>query len=90
MDSQQQLDENAINVLTVLRERSMDGYALLSKTKLDRKALETTLRQLVGRALVRVTGDYTEERLGESFFSVPSEVVGFVDQVLGRPTRYYR
>ena len=81
--------DDALRVLAVLRDRSMDGYNLMSKSALDRDALERTLRDLTGRALVRATGYLTADRLGESFFSVPQDVLGYVDQLLGRVRNTY-
>jgi hypothetical protein len=79
-----QADDATRTVLAVLRDRSMDGYTLMSKSGLDRPRLEQILRDLTARALVRATGYITADRLGESFFSVPQDMLGYVDQLLGR------
>lgn len=85
------LGDDALNVLGVLRDRSMDGYTLMSKSGSDRVQLEKILRDLTTRALVRATGYITADRLGESFFSVPQDMLGYVDQLLGRVrSAFYR
>jgi hypothetical protein len=78
---------DSLRVLSVLRDKSMNGYMLLSKSALQRDALLTSLRELTGQALVRASGEITVERMGESFFSIPMEALGYVDQLLGRVRR---
>jgi hypothetical protein len=68
----------------VLRDKSMNGYMLLSKSALDREKLLASLHELTAQALVRTSGEITVERMGESFFSIPMEALGYVDQLLGR------
>jgi hypothetical protein len=81
--------DEAMKVLAVLRDQSMDGYTLMSRAGVDRQQLESILRDLTGRAIVRATGYITAERLGESFFSVPQDMLGYVDQLLGRVRSIY-
>jgi len=81
---QQEITPESLKVLAALRDQAMNGYLLLSKSGLDRDVLETSLRTLTSQALVRVAGDVTAERLGESYFSISREALNYVDQLLGR------
>jgi len=73
----------AKKVLKEVRARSMPGYALQSKTGLERPALISALEFLVERSLVRVTGDLSPEAIGDSVVSVPIDVIGEADVFLG-------
>lgn len=89
MPTEDQLDGDDLKVLGALREQAMDGYTLQSKTNLKGEELGAPLRKLVGQALVKVSGDLTPDRIGESFFSVPIDAVGYADSLLGRLGRVY-
>jgi hypothetical protein len=90
MATQDELGHDTLKVLGALREQSMDGYTLQSKTLLQKEDLAKSLSQLVSQALVKVAGDLNPERIGESFFSVPIDAVGYADSLLGRLPRSYR
>lgn len=73
----------AKKVLKEVRARSMPGYALQSKTGLDRPALVSALEFLLDRSLVRVTGDLSPDAIGDTVVSVPIDVIGEADLFLG-------
>lgn len=76
------LNADARTVLTAVRTRSMDGYALQSRTGFDRKKLVDALEELLHRSLIRVTGSMDVEGVGDSVISVPLDAIGVVDLVL--------
>lgn len=78
-----QLDENATKVLKEVRLRSMDGYALQSRTGLEGEPLVKAITILRDNSLVRVTGELSLDAIGDSVFSVPIDVMGEVDLMLG-------
>ena len=86
------LDDNAKKVLKELRIQSMDGYSLQSRTGLSLEPLVQAINVLRENSLVRVTGELTADAIGDSVFSVPIDVIGEVDIVLGnlRPRTSYR
>jgi len=81
------LDANALKVLGALRDRSMDGYNLMSRTSLDQTELNTSLNQLVNRKLVNVEGDLGGDRMLEAYFSLPVDALSYADSLLGRDLR---
>ena len=85
-----QLDGNSLKVLGMLRDRSMDGYTLMSKTALPERELESALEQLKSKSLVNVEGDLVPERMLEAYFSLPVDALGYADVILGRDLRTYR
>ncbi len=85
-----QLDPNSLKVLGALRDRSMDGYTLMSKTALPQTDLKTALDQLKSKALVNVEGDLVPDRMLEAYFSLPVDALGYADVILGRDLRTFR
>ena len=93
MDTQvQALGPNELKVLQELRSNSLPGYALLSKTGLVVPDLIEAANKLRDRMLLRVTGELTPSAVSDSVFSVPIDVIGEVDVLLGnlRPSRAER
>jgi len=88
----QTLDANEIKVLQELRSSSLPGYALQSKTGLGVPELIDAANKLRDRMLLRVTGELNASAISDSIFSVPIDVIGEVDVLLGnlRPGRSER
>ncbi len=86
------LSTEETRVLHELRSSSLPGYALLSKTGLSVEQLINAANGLRDRFLVRVTGEMTQGAIRDSVFSVPIDMIGEVDILLGnlRPTRQER
>jgi hypothetical protein len=78
-----EVETHAKKVLKEVRARSMPGYALQSKTGLDRDKLIPALEFLLEHSLVRVTGELNMEALGDSVISIPLESIGDADIFLG-------
>lgn len=76
-----------MKVLGALRDRSMDGYNLMSRTSLGQTELNTSLNQLVSRKLVNVEGDLGGDRMLEAYFSLPVDALSYADSLLGRDLR---
>src|SRR5262245_23374163 len=79
----QELGKNEMKVLQELRLNSLPGYALLSKTGLGVEDLIGAANNLRDRMLLRVTGELTSRAISDSIFSVPIDVIGEVDILLG-------
>jgi hypothetical protein len=76
-------DEAALGmIIRTLRESSMDGYSLLSKTGIDEDKLVKMLRTKLSR-IVTVRGDLTKERIGRAYLSIPPNAGQEADRVLG-------
>ena len=87
---QPQLPGDVKKVLSAVREQSMDGYSLVSRTGLDFGSLATAIEQLRSMRLLRVTGSLAPDAIGDTVFSVPVDAIGQADIVLGhiRPDGY--
>ena len=75
---------DTVNVLHVLREGAAEGYALLSKTGLDRNALARVLRELLAKDIIFVRGELEPERVGDAYVSVRPSARGQVEQMFYR------
>lgn len=76
-------DEAAVDmILRNLRERSMDGYSLLSKTGIDEDKLVEILQTKLSR-IVTIQGDLTKERIGKAYLSILPSARGEAERVLG-------
>jgi hypothetical protein len=86
------LSTEETRVLQELRLSSLPGYALLSKTGLNVTQPTAAANALRDRLLVRVTGELTPGAIRDSMFSVPIDMIGEVDILLGnlRPMRQER
>ncbi|MBI4246189.1 MAG: hypothetical protein HY728_02650 [Candidatus Rokubacteria bacterium] len=71
--------DDAFKILLALRESAADGYGLLSKTRLDPKALAKALGELLAQKIVIVKGELDPERIGETYVSVRPSARGFAD-----------
>lgn len=69
-------------IIRTLRESSMDGYSLLSKTGIDEDKLVEMLRTKLSR-IVTVRGDLTKERIGRAYLSIPPSAGQEAERVLG-------
>jgi hypothetical protein len=69
-------------VIRSLRESSMDGYTLMSKTGLDEDRLVEILRTKLSK-IVTVRGDLTKERIGKAYLSIPPSAQQEAERVLG-------
>lgn len=68
------------DILLALRQRSMDGYTLLSKIGLKEGQLVEALRKL--GSIVTVKGELREEKIGEAYLSILPSALGVVDRML--------
>ena len=84
MDPRGQLSEGALKVLNEVRDRSMDGYTVMYRTRLSPADLETAVRELVGQKLLEVKGELYATDIGEAVLYVPPQAKGYADFVLGR------
>lgn len=80
------LSENALRILHELRERAMDGYTVMSRTRLSQEELREALKefsQLSGPPLVKVKGDASGPAVGAAYLWVPPDAKGDADFLLG-------
>ena len=76
-------DEAAIDmILRNLRESSMDGYSLLSKTGIDEEKLVAILQTKLSR-IVTVQGALPKERIGKAYLSIRPSARGEAERFLG-------
>ena len=76
-------DEAALDmIIRILRESSMDGYSLLSKTGIGEDKLVEMLQTKLSR-IVTVQGDLTQERIGRAYLSILPSARGEAERVLG-------
>ncbi len=73
-------------VLLALREGAAEGYALMSKTGLDRDTLANVLRELLAKDIIFVRGELEPERVGDAYVSVRPSARGRVEQMFYRQT----
>lgn len=78
------LSEPALRVLQTIRERATDGYNVLSKARVTPQELSSVLTELRSRGALSIKGDISPDRVGESYLSVPSSAIPYVDFLLGR------
>lgn len=80
MERLPKLSEEERKVLQAVRRSAMDGYSLLSTTRLDAPTLVNTLVSL--QNLLTIKGELTDARVGEAYVALPPGNRNFVDLVL--------
>jgi hypothetical protein len=68
--------------LLALRDGAAEGYALMSKTGLDRETLADRLSELLAKAIVFLRGDLGPDRIGDAFVSLRPSARGYTDRSL--------
>ena len=79
---QQQLSEASMKVLRLLQTVAMDGYTIMSKSRLGKEDLAKALSELTQDELVEVKGEPEGPAVGEAYVWVPPDARGRVDYIL--------
>jgi hypothetical protein len=89
MEPRVQLSDEALTVLREVREGYMDGYTVMSKTRLGEQNLETAVRELIKQRLLEAKGDLYPKAIGEAILYVPPDAKGYADFILGKLSSSY-
>jgi hypothetical protein len=82
--SDQDVQQNALKVVRVLRESAMDGYKLMDRTGLAAGDLVSAVSSIP--TVVGVKGQLIADRIGEAYLFVLPNALGVAEMMVKNPT----